>query len=97
MHDSRRIPLGQLVRRLGLGRYDLPAPYAAVEVHPSRVRLPLRQHIGTPAEPVVAEGDRVEEGDLIAEIPEGQLGARVHASIAGVVHHVGEEIVIQAG
>jgi Na+-translocating ferredoxin:NAD+ oxidoreductase RnfC subunit len=97
MHDARRIPLAQLVRRLGLARYDLPAPLTAVELHPPRVRLPLRQHIGAPAEPVVAEGDRVEEGDLVAEIPEGQLGARVHASITGTVSHVGEEIVIQAG
>ncbi|MFO7627521.1 MAG: hypothetical protein R6V62_09705 [Candidatus Fermentibacteraceae bacterium] len=35
--------------------------------------------------PVVRAGQRVIEGELIGEIPEGQLGARVHASISGTV------------
>ena len=35
------------------------------------------------------------EGDLIGEIPEGALGARVHASIDGTVESVEENIVIK--
>ena len=49
------------------------------------VRIPLKMHIGAPAVPVVKTGDVVSVGDLIAEIKEGALGARVHASIAGKV------------
>ena len=38
-----------------------------------------------PAEPVVQVGDRVSKGQLIADIPEGKLAARIHASIDGTV------------
>ena len=97
MGESRRIPLKQLIQRLGLVRYDLPAPFDDVGMAPQRVRLALSQHIGAPAEPVVGAGDRVSAGDVVAEIPPGELGARVHASINGTVESVGEEIVIEAG
>jgi len=60
------------------------------------VNILLQQHLGKPSLPVVAEGDRVKKGDLIGEIPEGALGARVHASIDGTVAAVDEKrIVIQ--
>jgi len=37
-------------------------------------------------------------GDLVATIPEGALGANVHASIAGVVRQVTEQhVVIERG
>jgi Na+-translocating ferredoxin:NAD+ oxidoreductase RnfC subunit len=96
MYDSRRIPVRQLVQRLGLSAYDQPAPYAELAVQPVRVRLPLKQHAGAPARPVVHTGDRVQAGDLVAEIPEGQLGARLHASIAGTVQTSDAEISISA-
>ena len=51
-------------------------------------------HIGAPAEMVVAPGDRVEEGDIIARPSEGTLGAVVHASISGCVEAVGQRIVL---
>jgi Na+-translocating ferredoxin:NAD+ oxidoreductase RnfC subunit len=45
--------------------------------------------------PVVKTGDRIKKGDLIGEIPEGALGARVHASIDGMVESVADSIVIK--
>jgi Na+-translocating ferredoxin:NAD+ oxidoreductase RnfC subunit len=36
-------------------------------------------------------GDRVERGDLIVRIPEGKLGANVHASVSGRVEVVSDE------
>ena len=38
-----------------------------------------------PSVPVVREGDPVKKGDLVADIPEGKLGARIHSSIDGKV------------
>jgi Na+-translocating ferredoxin:NAD+ oxidoreductase RnfC subunit len=95
--DFRRVPMTRLINRLGLAKYDVPAPLTAV-THPfSRVTLMLKQHIGTPALPVVTVGDRVQEGDLVAKIPDGALGAPIHASIAGTVREVtNEAIVIEA-
>ena len=58
----------------------------------------LKQHVGVPATPVVKTGDAVKKGQLVAEIPAGALGARVHASIDGIVAQVtGEAIEIRNG
>ena len=64
---------------------------------PSRVAIPLKMSAGAAAEPRVAAGASVREGDLIAAIPDGKLGANVHASIAGVVTEVSDRIVIEKG
>lgn len=61
--------MGQPVRAARLPRYLI---------------LPLQQHIGTPAEPVVAVGDTVLKGQLIARA-EGYVSAPVHASSSGTV------------
>jgi Na+-translocating ferredoxin:NAD+ oxidoreductase RnfC subunit len=93
--SERKIPTHRLVERLGLAPYDFPAPVVETEFSPEKVRIPLKQHLGAPARPVVREGDRVKAGQLIGEIPEGTLSARVHASISGYVMSVKEDIVIE--
>lgn len=55
---------------------------------PDEVVLPLRQHAGRPARPIVREGDRVERGDTLAEA-DGHVSAPVHASAAGTVSGIG--------
>lgn len=103
-HDpSRFIPAGtapktdqKLDTYLGLAPYDAPAPLRQVELAPRRVHLALKQHAGAPAQPVVEVGDRVEEGQLVAQMPEGQLGAALHASIGGRVLAVAPHIEIES-
>ena len=90
--DERRIPTSRLVSRLGLAGYEAH-PHFAGDYTPSEVRIPLRQHLGAPALAVVHAGDHVKTGDLIGEIPEGAMGARVHASIDGVVTAVENGII----
>ena len=51
---------------------------------PEHVILPLSQHIGAPAKPVVSGGDRVLVGQLIAEAG-GACSAPIHATISGEV------------
>ena len=51
---------------------------------PAQLILPITQHVGDPAQPVVGAGDHVLKGQLLAE-PEGTLGAPVHASSSGTV------------
>jgi len=55
---------------------------------PARLVLPLSQHIGQPAEPVVTVGERVLRGQPIAR-PKGYVGAKVHASSSGTVVGIG--------
>ena len=51
---------------------------------PSQLVLPITQHVGDPAQPIVGIGERVLKGQLIAEM-DGSLGAPVHASSSGKV------------
>jgi len=88
MRDGRRIPVSRLTQRLGLTRYDVHAPMTARRLEPSQVRIKLSQHIGAPSVPVVGQGDAVRRGQLIAAIPEGKLGANIHASIDGRVSRI---------
>jgi biotin carboxyl carrier protein len=92
--DTRKIPLQRLMERLEVTRYDTHPRFYEDEIQVNKVSIPMQQHLGKPALPVVTTGDRVKKGDLIGEIPEGALGARIHASIDGVVQSVGEDIVI---
>ena len=90
----RRVPVSRLAARLGIAKYlDLPTADQG-ELAPPRVRIPMRQHLGVPARPVVKPGDRVRCGDLLGDIPPDALGARVHASLDGTVASVGEAIVL---
>ncbi len=65
------------------------------EYRPGQVKIPLSQHIGAPSIPRVKTGERVTEGQCIAEISEGALGARIHASISGEVIAVDDSITIK--
>lgn len=51
---------------------------------PSKAVILLGQHIGAPAKPVVAKGDVVKVGTLIAEA-NGFVSAAVHSSVSGKV------------
>jgi len=51
---------------------------------PERVVLPLCQHIGAPAKPLVKSGDHVLVGQVVAEAG-GACSAPIHATISGEV------------
>ena len=70
------MPVPRLVNKIGISRYmELPTNDLGA-LSPAEVRIPLRQHIGAPAQAVVKVGDRVKCGDVIGEIPE-QVSAPV--------------------
>lgn len=54
---------------------------------PATVLLPLSQHIGAPATPVVKPGDAVYVGTLIAEAT-GYVSSPVHSSVSGTVKKI---------
>lgn len=53
-------------------------------VIPKYLVLPLQQHIGNPAKPVVAIGEQVLKGQMIAQ-PDGFVSAALHAPTSGTV------------
>ena len=64
---------------------------------PDTVSIPLRMHIGAPCVPAVRTGERVEAGQVIAQPPEGALGAVIHASISGTAEVGADHILIRNG
>lgn len=93
--EGRRIPTQRLMERLQIKKYDRHPLFDSREIPVDRVSIPLKQHLGAPARPVVKPGDRVKRGDLLGEIPDQALGARIHASLAGRVVSVDGQVVIQ--
>ncbi|MDO6388043.1 electron transport complex subunit RsxC [Uliginosibacterium sp. 31-12] len=55
---------------------------------PATLCVPLLQHVGAPAKPVVAVGDKVLRGQLLASA-QGNVSAPVHAPTSGVVTAIG--------
>ena len=55
---------------------------------PNRLIIPLRQHIGQPAKPIVKVGERVLKGQMVGEA-DGYVSAAVHASSSGMIRDIG--------
>ena len=54
---------------------------------PSQAIIPLSQHIGAPAKPVVAKGDTVKVGQLIAAAS-GFMSANIHSPYSGTIEKI---------
>ena len=54
---------------------------------PAYVSLPMSQHIGAHATPVVKAGDYVKLGQVVGEVTQG-LGCPIHASVSGTVKEI---------
>ncbi|MCB6608560.1 4Fe-4S dicluster domain-containing protein [[Clostridium] symbiosum] len=85
--NMRKAPTARVASRAGVAAFEEIRIDELKEITPAlsgTVRLALRQSIGAPSQPIVKDGERVEEGQLIAVCPEGSLGSALHASISGV-------------
>jgi len=96
MLDGRHVPIKTLTKKLHVQDYDLPAPWSADGISPSRLLLPLKQSAGTACLAKVRVGDRVKAGQIIGEPAPNALGATLHAPLDGKVREVTEkEIVLE--
>lgn len=86
----RRTPSKKLKTMLDLARYTDVGPLVDFTFTPSRLKILLRQHIGKPAEPVVAVGDRVSAGQKLATVG-NDLGCEIHAPAAGTVSEITDQ------
>ena len=94
--ELRKLPVHRLAARLDLVRYDKPAPFEETTPVTKRVKIPMSQHIGAPATPIVSVGDQVKKGQLIGE-PKDGLSVAIHCSIDGVVEKVSDREVVVKG
>ena len=91
----RKAPEERLMARLGLTRYDKPAPLTEELLPASKVKILLSQHIGAPAQAIVKAGDEVTRGQMIAAPAKG-LSVGIHASICGMVTEVTDRYIVIA-
>lgn len=97
MAEHRLLPSQRLIDRIQIAGLVRDAPLVEDDWHPEAVTLPLRQHIGAPATPVVAPGEQVARGQRIARMDGDALGCDIHASIEGTVIAVSPQAIrIQA-
>ncbi|MDD1629335.1 MAG: RnfABCDGE type electron transport complex subunit C [Methylococcaceae bacterium] len=56
---------------------------------PEKLYIPLQQHVGKPAEPLIRVGDKVLKGQLLA-YSQGMISAPVHAPSSGIILDVND-------
>ena len=94
--EFRKIPQRRLAQRIGVEEYFAIEPeFISFVEPPDEIILPLKQHAGVPADPIVAPGERVRKGQKVADVPADKLGAPIHAPIDGVVVSISPNIVIK--
>lgn len=72
------------------GRKELTAESPIKEMPmPRMLHVPLQQHVGVPAVPIVSVGSRVKKGQLVAA-SKGIVSAPVHAPTSGFVTRIGD-------
>lgn len=94
--ELRKLPVHRLAARLDLTKYDKPAPFEDTTPTTKLVKIPMSQHIGAPATPIVSVGDTVKKGQLVGE-PKDGLSVAIHCSIDGVVQKVSDKEVVVKG
>ena len=65
-----------------------------MDFYPEEVYIPLSQHVGKPADPIVKVGDSVKKGDIIAKTSLDALGTTMHASIDGRVKKIDNKYIV---
>lgn len=71
-------------------KFSANVPIVAAEI-PKIAIIPIGQHIGAPANPIVKKGDPVKVGQLIAQ-SSGFVSANIHSSVSGTVLKIDKAI-----
>ena len=96
MGEYRKLPTKKLMQRLDVLMFKDEGPLIDINLLSKEVKIPLNQHIGAWAEPVVSVGQRVQKYDLIGKAA-GKISSNIHASITGVVKMVSKIEIIISG
>jgi len=91
--EYRRIPQSRIISRLLLRGYPTEIDRTVI-CEPKSVCIPLKHGVGRPSTPVVAIGDKVSAGDVIAEVGFEEVGCLIHASISGHVTKLDDNVTI---
>ena len=92
--EFRKVPMSRLIQRMGLAKYDVPAPIVDVEIKSKSLKIMLGQSIGAPSAACVAKGDTVRKGDVLGVFAPDKLGTSVHAPYDATVAEVTDAYVV---
>ncbi len=89
----RQVPLSHLTARIGLAKYEQPAPLVSVEIPAKSVKIMLSQSIGAPSVATVSIGQVICANDAVGAATPDALSVPVHTPIAGTVTEVTDRYV----
>ncbi len=86
MHNKKTFEIGGIHPE----KYKISSDVAITDAGlPETVVIPVKQHIGAPAKILVAKGDKVKVGTLLADA-DGIVSADVHSSVSGEIVKIEE-------
>ena len=88
---EKPIPFGGGIEIPPNKEISLERPLAKAKL-PKVIKVPLRQHIGLPAKPIVSVGEHVLKGQIIAKA-QGSISAPVHASTSGIIIEIADHAI----
>ncbi len=92
-YEFSKLALPTLVKKIHLAEYAEREVVHKGKVETNRVRIALNRHLGAPAKPTVVLGQRVLLGDVIGATSEDKMGSIYHASLAGKVTEVSDNLI----
>jgi len=91
--EYRKTPINKIMQKLNLNRFPNRGSLVDYDWKPKQLTVMLRQHIGAPAEPVVAVNDNVSKKQKIASVGRN-MGAEIHTPLAGRVSSITSEYIL---
>lgn len=92
--DYRKLATSRLIYMIDINQYYHQKPTTLRRLEAKEVAVNLKQHIGVASEAIIKINDNVQKGELIAQIPEGALGANIHAPISGKVVEITQQFIV---
>ena len=92
--EFRRVPVGRVVARLKLTKYNVDAPLNEMTLEPNILTIKARQSIGAPVTFTVNKGDKVTYGQVIGNIDEKSLGVFLHSPIDGIISEINKDYLV---
>lgn len=90
MRKYRGVSKERLTARIGLSKYETPAPLEMTDVKADEYKINLSQHIGAPAVADVKVGDKIKKYQVIGKAKEDALSVNIHSPADGEVIAVNE-------
>ncbi len=94
VRSMKLVPLNRLIARLGLTKYNHPAPLTEKEISTKKLQISLNQNIGAPNVAIVKKGDKIHQNDILAKPDDTALGLPLHSPVKGAIMEVNKNSIL---